>query len=312
MGPLLVVIAMTVLMMASVVSADMPSPFENAINKNDLSTLKKLAAEGKIEFGSHPMPLRLAAARDAKDVAEWLMANGTDLDFYDRDDNGQLPLDVPPGQELNATRKFLREINKRRNDFLDAVGKQDIERVKQMLAADKSLAKSRDIGDGWSVVMMACHFGDAALLEVLIAAGAPLDATDFNNGQDAVMICAEKGQPDCLRLLIKAKVDVNRTARINYGSLPMEMNALHVAAWKRMPAVVGLLIEAGVNVNARAKSYAVFSPLHFAATEGDAETVALLLKAGADKEARDGRRNINALQMAQAGKHQACVDLLGK
>jgi hypothetical protein len=312
MRPFLVVIVNTVLMIASVVSAQTMTSFENAILRNDLPTVKKLAAEGKTEFGSRPMPLRLAAAKDAKDIAEWLMANGTDLDFYDRDDNGQLPLDVPPGEELNATRKFLREINKSRSDFLDAVGKQDIERVKRMLAEDKSLAISRDIGDGWSVVMMACHFGNAPLLEVLIAAGAPLDATDFNNGQDAVMVCAEKGQADCLRQLIKAKVHINRTARINYGRLPMEMNALHMAAWKMKPAVVSLLIEAGVDVNERAKSYAMFSPLQFAATEGDAESVALLLKAGADKEARDGRRNINALQMAEAGKHQACVDLLKK
>jgi ankyrin repeat protein len=181
-----------------------------------------------------------------------------------------------------------------------------------MLAADKSLAKSRDIGDGWSAVMMACHFGNPAILELLIAAGAPLNATDFNNDQDAVMVCAENGQADCLRLLIKAKVDVKRTARINYGRLPMEMNALHMAAWKKKPAIVGLLIEAGINVNTRAKSYAMFSPLHFAATEGDVESVSLLLKAGADKEAGDGRRNINALQMAEAGKHEACVELLRK
>jgi hypothetical protein len=109
----ILLVSFTLLATAAAVSAEMPTPFEQAIMKNDLPTVKQLAAEGKVEFESHPMPLRLAAGKDAKDVAQWLVANGQDPDFYDRDDNGQLPLDVPPEGQLNATRKFLREINKK-------------------------------------------------------------------------------------------------------------------------------------------------------------------------------------------------------
>src|SRR5690606_20163116 len=116
---------------------------------------------------------------------------------------------------------------------------------------------------------------------------------------------------DCLKVLIDAGVDVTPTWRVGYGRLPMQMNALHVASWKGHAEVVKVLLAAKkFDVNERAQSYAVFSPLHFAATEGHAEIVKQLLAAGADKTAVDGRRAINALQMAEAGKHEAAAAAL--
>ena len=47
------------------------------------------------------------------------------------------------------------------------------------------------------------------------------------------------------------------------------MEALELTTSVLTVAVVAVLLEAGVDVNARARSYAMFSPLHFAATEGD-------------------------------------------
>jgi ankyrin repeat protein len=252
--------------------------------------------------------LHLAAQHNARRVAELLLTTGTD--FYARDTNGQLPLDLPPGEEMNETRKWLRGINKARNEFLGAVHNQKIDEVKTLLAADKSLANARDIGDGWSGVMTACHFGNEELLRVLIAAGAKIDSTDFNNGQDSVFICAAKGQVGCLRVLLEAGADVKATWKINYGSLPMQMNALHVASWKGHGEVVRLLLASKADANERSKSYAIFSPLHFAATEGHTEIVKQLLAAGADRSARDGRRVITALEMAEAGKHEETAAVL--
>ena len=113
-----------------------------------------------------------------------------------------------------------------------------------------------------------------------------------------------------MKLLLKAGMKADVTWRVNYGSLPMEMNALHVAAWKGHVDVVKVLIDAKVDVNARAKAYPVLSPLHFAATEGHTEIVKSLLAAGADREAKDGRRGITALQMAEAGKRTDAAAVL--
>lgn len=258
--------------------------------------------------GSGRSPLHVAAHHDARRVAETLLAAGAD--FYARDANGQLPLDLPPGQEMNATRRWLPDLNKSRNEFLAAVHGQKVDLVEELLGRDPSLAKSRDIGDGWSGVMTACHVGNEPLLRVLLDAGAPVDATDFNSGQDATFICAEKGAARCLRLLVDAGADPKRSWAVNYGRLPMRMNALHVAAWKGHDQVVALLLSLKLDVNERAASCAVFSPLHLAATDGHAKVVKQLLDAGADRRARDGRRGITALEMAEAGKHAAAADLL--
>jgi ankyrin repeat protein len=252
--------------------------------------------------------LHLSADHNAIGSARVLLSEGAD--FYARDSNGQLALDFPPGQELNETRKLLREINRKRNEFLSAVHDQKPDQIKKLLAEDSSLRFARDIGDGWSAVMTACHFGNVELLKLLIDAGADLNATDFNSGQSAIYMCAEKGYVECLRLLTKAGVNPNQTWRVNYGHLPMEMNALHVASWKGHNDVVDLLLNLKVDPNIRAKSYAMFSALHFAASDGHAEVVNQLLAAGADTLARDGRRGITALQMAQAGKHGAAAALL--
>jgi ankyrin repeat protein len=251
----------------------------------------------------------LAANADDRKAAEALLASGAD--FYARDENGQLPLDLPPGGSMNDTRKWLREVNKSRNAFLTALHENQIDRVTELLAADRSLASTRDIGDGWSAVMSACHFGNLEMLRLLLDAGASLDAVDFNNGHDAVFVCAEKGQTECLRLLLAAGAKPDRMWRVNYGALPMQMNALHVAAWKGHGPIVQLLLDAKVDPNVRSKSYAMFSPLHFAATEGHTAIVRQLLDAGADTTARDGRRGITALEMARAATHTDAAAALG-
>lgn len=305
---LLLVTLMTAIARADQTASPM---FDAKTPKADIEAVQKFMADYHERLRTEKFkgsPLHLAARSNERRVAEYLVKGN--VDFYARDENQQLALDVPPGQTLNETRQYLRELNKTRNEFLAAVHEQKIERVKALLAADKSLAESRDIGDGWSAVMTACRFGNDELLRTLIAAGAPLNAVDFNTAQDALYVAAEKGHAGCLKQLLDAGADPNQTWTVNYGRLPMVMNALHVASWKGHSEIVRLLLAAKVDVNRRATSYAVFSPLHFAATEGHTEIVKQLLAAGADVGARDGRRNITALEMAEAGKHDETAAVL--
>ena len=214
-------------------SAQVPNDLSNAIAADDVAAVKKVVdSDGSLVNGA---ALHAAARANAIGVAKYLVEHGSD--FYARDINGQLALDVPPGEELNDTRKYLREINKKRNEFLSAVARDDMEAITKMLAEDKSLVNARDIADGWSALMMACHFGHLKVVETLLAGGASLTPTDFHTGYDVVYVCAEKGQAEPLKRVLKAGGDPKKMWRVQYGSLPMEMNALHVAAWKKQPAV---------------------------------------------------------------------------
>jgi len=253
-------------------------------------------------------PLHLAAMLNRASITDILIRAGAD--FYAQDANGQLALDVPPGETLNAARMHLREVNAHRNHFLTAVHQQQTDAIRAQLEHDKSLVSVRDVGDGWSALMIACFHGNSELVRLLIHAGARLDLTDFSSGFDAAYVCAEKGNGECMRLLLQAGVDPLHTWRVHYGRLPMQMNALHVAAWKGKADIVRVLLDARVDPNVRALSYAVFSPLHFAATEGHTEVVKILLEHGADPTARDGRRAITALEMAEQGKHSETAEVL--
>jgi ankyrin repeat protein len=288
-------------------------PLVEAIRTNSAGTIEQIVRENPrllqipLDEDQHHA-LHLAAHHNARQTAEVLLRLGAD--FYACDRNQQLPLDVPPGQSLNETRMHLRSINRARNEFLSAVHERDHARVRELLATDPSLVNTRDIGDGWSPVMIACHHNDAPLLQLLLGAGCPVNAADFHTGHTALTVATEKGHTECAALLLKAGVDPHQTWRIQYGRLSMDMNALHLAGWKGHGQIVRLLLESKVDPNVRARSYAVFTPLHFAATEGHADIVRLLLDAGADRNALDGRRCITPLQMAEAGKHTAVVEIL--
>ena len=113
---------------------------------------------------------------------------------------------------------------------------------------------------------------EVGVLEVLLAAGADVAAVDWN-GNTAIHGVAT---PAGLDVLLAAGADVN--TRNNGGFV-----SLHYATGD--DAMVAALLAAGADVNAR--SYQDHTPLHHAARDGeDASAIELLLAAGADVDAR--------------------------
>ncbi len=149
---------------------------------------------------------------------------------------------------------------------------------------------------GVTPLQLACENGNATLVRRLLAAGADANAA-LRGGETALMTAARTGSAGAVAALLAHGADVNaRETRAG-------QTALMWAVSQRHPAVVRTLLAAGADVSARthvrpvatassprtgaAEGVAVideggFTPLLFAARQGDLASARLLLAAGAD------------------------------
>src|SRR5687767_7702375 len=190
----------------------------------------------------------------------------------------------------------------------DDVGLVDAARDQDQLRVRTLLARKADVnvrsGDGSTALLWAAHWNDvttaylligahaypniandfsmtplsrasthgsAALVELLLNAGAHPN-TRIATGETPLMTCASTGNADAVRALIARGADVNAMEPSQH------QNALMWAASERHPNVVRLLVEAGANTQAHTKKG--FTALHFAAREGDIDSVRQLLASG--------------------------------
>jgi ankyrin repeat protein len=85
--------------------------------------------------------------------------------------------------------------------------------------------------------------GDSVSLADQIAAGADVDALD-RFGQSALMLAAQRGHLEVVRVLIRSGADLDKTAK--YG-----MSAAMLAAVNRHDSVARALAEAGADLRIR-------------------------------------------------------------
>lgn len=124
-----------------------------------------------------------------------------------------------------------------------------------------------------SPIMTAALAGSEGVFDVLLDAGASLADS---NGRTLLLYACEGGSELIVRTLLTAGADL--TSRGNQG-----MTAVMLAAREGHPAVVRALIEAGADVNAnQGQGREEMTALHYGALDGSVETVSTLLDAGAD------------------------------
>jgi ankyrin len=148
-------------------------------------------------------------------------------------------------------------------------------------------------------LQLAALNGSAGMIQKLIQAGANPNAALSQYGDTALMMAARTGKTDAVKVLLDRGA---RSTRKNLG----DTTALMWATSEGHPDVVKMLIDRGANLNARSKIvsetaqdtvrprdpkpgegprkdyYGGFTPLMFAARQGDLESAHLLVGAGAD------------------------------
>ena len=181
---------------------------------------------------------------------------------------------------------------------------------------------------GATPLFLACTNRNADIVGRLLSANANPNAA-LLSGETVLMTCARAGSADAVRALL------TRGAMVNAKESAHNQTALMWAAAQSHPQVVQALLERGADVRARSREYTQtvtsevtqragretlnytvprggMTALLFAARSGDAESVRLLLAAGADVNDAlpDGASVL--IVAAHSGHRQAAMALLDK
>ena len=178
-------------------------------------------------------------------------------------------------------------------DVFEVISSGDLERLRTVVSVDAGVAGSRN-EQGVSALLMTLYHRRKDMTDVLLEAGAPVD----------VFEAAALGRTDRVRELITQDPSLSE-ARSADG-----FTALHLSAFFGHPETSRLLVELGVDVAAVSLNDMNLQPLHSAAASGSAQTVTLLLEAGAAANARQ-QGGFTALHAAaMSGYMQMARELL--
>ena len=155
----------------------------------------------------------------------------------------------------------------------DAAARGDLEAVRRLLREGADVNAPQ--GDGMTALHWAAERGDAELADVLLYAGARVDAGTRIGHYTPLHLASRGAGATVVEVLLDAGSDPNASTT-NSGATP-----LHLAAATGDPAVVAVLVDAGADVNGREGAWGQ-TPLIFAAASNRVAAMEVLLGAGAD------------------------------
>jgi len=183
--------------------------------------------------------------------------------------------------------------------FYDLLKEGKTEDIIRILKRDPSLLMFRD-SNGVSLLLLSFYFGNKILAEFILSCRSPLDifeaavvgnddlvnefiASDpsllnafSSDGFTSLGLSAYFNRPACANVLLEKGANPNLPSLNSFNVAP-----LHSAVASRASEITQLLLRHGADPNA--KQQKGITPLHSAAHNGDVEITVLLLKHGADR-----------------------------
>ncbi|CAF1255635.1 unnamed protein product [Adineta ricciae] len=164
---------------------------------------------------------------------------------------------------------------------------------------------------GSSPFLAICQHNNVEIAQLLIEHGARYDveAKNLYDGKiNGLIVAAEAGSFDILRLLVERGLDVNY--KIEGKGETAGRTPLFCACAKGFQDIVQYLLEKGADVNGTEKSG--LSCLHIAAAMGHADTVQILCEHGAnvDQQFRFEEQDVTAYDLADSQQHDSVCQVL--
>jgi ankyrin repeat protein len=185
----------------------------------------------------------------------------------------------------------------------------DLEVVNLLLAAGVSANHRPPLNDAcanldpWSPLIEAAGNGRDAIVAALLAAKADPNL-NLKGNAGPLYFSACNGHMQSTQMLVDAGADIDA------GDLSNGRNGLWWAAKEGHAKIVGYLIDSGANVNHQLHERAEragTTPLHMAASAGRSECVAVLLEKGADMTLAEWKGGNTALHIAASGGYEETV-----
>ncbi len=206
-------------------------------------------------------------------------------------------------------------------DLFKSIEEGDLDSVTRILSAEPLAIEART-AEGLSPIMVAAYWGQAMVLDQLVAVSGDLDfweaatvgatgrirelvnqepelaTAHSTDGFTALHLAVFFGHPETAQALIEAGADVSARTKNALDNQPLHAATASSNAQSRL-ASARALVEAGAPVNERQSGG--FTPLMSAAQHGDDLVVELLLAAGADTSAEDDEGLSAAAHATKAG-----------
>ena len=305
------------------------TPLDWAIEQNCdtafVARLKYLGAKPDPAPETKRTPLHQAAEKGRKDLIEYFVATGADINAQDA--QGRTPLFAAiEAKNFDGAQKLLElgaDPLRRNTDIRTPLHQAaatgygpGAELLLMQPDVRRTINEFQTYSQGFTPLMEAVNANQPGIAAAIVAAGGDVNAKDHQK-RHSLFIAVEQGNVECADLLIRLGADVGKGPGSGYNQQQM----VHAISQKNYRPMLALLFAAGADLDV--KNAQGQTPLNLAAEAVDKEKTQALLDLGADPNIANsyGRRPLDAVMdhygytygygMA-SGSHDEVIGLLLK